>query len=401
LAWLCAFGVFLAPSPVFAGATSTTTYWYGGGLHPLVITRDGVTYRLIGKQVVEQVESEVTRSYAHADRLGSLRVVTDNEGKVVQSLSYDDYGVTGIAGESSAASFDSMASFYRFQGQEQETFPLAELGIDDPSLAAWLDQFQLYHFPWRDYAAGLLAFTETDPIPTEDSLYAALGASPVNVTDETGGMIEESKYDDDDDENEQARVQDLLKRFASSPEMRFTPKEHELLGKTYLKGRNVIIAEIERYNAQHIELTNLLRNTLYAADAAGDHEERETLMIDFYYFEKWHDDVSDRLEMAEEELEKFEQKNAILKQAWTWSVFVNAFSTNDEALDNDEVMTDLVQSIAISPSPAPSAEAPGVAAREDSPVHRSQAEEDDEKAEYEVKVQHDKKNHVPHGDTQE
>ena len=47
---------------------------------------------------------------------------------------------------------------------------------------------QLYHFPGRDDAAGLAAFAETDPIPTENSLYAALGANPVNYTDETGGM---------------------------------------------------------------------------------------------------------------------------------------------------------------------------------------------------------------------
>jgi RHS repeat-associated protein len=115
-------------------------------------------------------------------------MATDDQGQVVQSLSYDDYGLTRIAGESSAAAEDGMASFYRFQGQEQETFPLAKLGIDNEALAQWLDQIQLYHFPWRDYGAGLAVFTETDPIPRDDSLYAALGANPVNYADETGGM---------------------------------------------------------------------------------------------------------------------------------------------------------------------------------------------------------------------
>ena len=51
-----AIGAFLVSPPVFAGeqgGTSSTDYWYGGDLHPLVITRDGVIYRLIGKNVVD------------------------------------------------------------------------------------------------------------------------------------------------------------------------------------------------------------------------------------------------------------------------------------------------------------------------------------------------------------
>jgi hypothetical protein len=176
-------------------ASSSTSYWYGGSLHPLVIERDGVTYRLIGKQVVERAGSTSMRTYAHADHLGSTRMVTDDQGAVTASLSYaTDYGLTRIAGQSTAATDDSVASFYRFQGQEQDVFPLPKLGIEDNALAAWLDQLQLYHFPWRDYAAGLTAFTQTDPIPTQDSLYAAFAANPVNLTDETGGMWNELRY---------------------------------------------------------------------------------------------------------------------------------------------------------------------------------------------------------------
>jgi hypothetical protein len=170
--------------------SSITNYWYGGSLHPLVVERKGVNYLLIGKQVVEAVGSSQTRSYLIADRLGSVRVVTDADGKVALSLGYDgDYGATRIEGQSYPAVDDSMASFYRFQGQEQETFPLSKLGIEDDALATWLDQLQLYHFPWRDYASGLAVFTQTDPVPADDSLYAALGANPVNHTDETGGMM--------------------------------------------------------------------------------------------------------------------------------------------------------------------------------------------------------------------
>jgi RHS repeat-associated protein len=171
--------------------SSTTIYWYGGGLHPLVVTRDGINYRLIGKGVVEQVRDQQSRSFLHGDPRGSVHMVTNDQCAVTQSLGYDgDYGLTRIQGQSSATTDDSMTSFYRFQGQEQETFPLAKLGISDSALAQWLDQLQLYHFPWRDYAAGLAAFSQTDPVPRDDSLYAALGANPVNYTDETGGMFQ-------------------------------------------------------------------------------------------------------------------------------------------------------------------------------------------------------------------
>ncbi len=65
----------------------TTNYWYGGELHPLVVERDGVNYLLIGKEIVEMAgASGPARTYAHADHLGSTRVITDDQGKVVQSL---------------------------------------------------------------------------------------------------------------------------------------------------------------------------------------------------------------------------------------------------------------------------------------------------------------------------
>jgi hypothetical protein len=41
--------------------SSTTSYWYGGALHPMVVTRDGVNYRLIGKDVVEQINADARR----------------------------------------------------------------------------------------------------------------------------------------------------------------------------------------------------------------------------------------------------------------------------------------------------------------------------------------------------
>jgi hypothetical protein len=191
-------------------------------------------------------------------------------------------------------------------------------------------------------------------------------------------------------------VQDLLERFASNPEMRFTPKQHELLGKAYLERRNIIVMEIEWRNELLWEISKWKRNLRRAADAVEAQEVRDELEMEFHHLREWHLDVINKYKLAQQELEKFD--NASLANAWKWSVLSLVLSSNDSESD-DDVMTDLVQSIAISPSPAPAAVAP--AAREDSPVHPSQAEEDDEKAEYEVKVQHDQKNHGPDGDAQE
>jgi RHS repeat-associated protein len=200
--------------------SSTTSYWYGGALHPLVVTRDGVTYRLIGKDVVEEAAAQPTRSYLDADHLGSVRMVTDDQGNVTQSLGYDgDWGLTRIAGQTYASSDDAMANFYRFQGQEQEVFPLAKLGIDNDALGQWLDAIQLYHFPWRDYAAGLASFTQTDPIPTDDSLYSAFAANPVNFTDETGGMFERFEVDPE--------LQTLLDRIVANPDVELSRAQVE------------------------------------------------------------------------------------------------------------------------------------------------------------------------------
>jgi hypothetical protein len=221
--WLCAFAGIVLSTPLCAGerTSSTTSYWYGGELHPLVVTRDGVNYRLMGKQVMEMAGAgDSTRIYAHADRLGSVRVTTNDTGEVVQSLSYEEYGSTHIAGKGSAAADESMASFYRFEGQEQEVFPLAKLGIEDEALASWLDRIDLYHFPWRHYAAGLTTFIETDPVPTEDSLYAALGANPVNITDETGGMMNNVPFVPAH-ANVSPQMQMLLDRLLNEPSANF------------------------------------------------------------------------------------------------------------------------------------------------------------------------------------
>ncbi|HKQ95425.1 MAG TPA: hypothetical protein VJS40_07445, partial [Aestuariivirgaceae bacterium] len=171
--------------------TSTTDYWYGSGIDPLVIVRDGVSYRVIQGILIEQRQGDaepVAQYFVFNDHLGSVRMVTDADGEVVESIGYDgDWGLTRIAGQASPSSYDAMTAFWRFQGKEQETFPLSRLGIDDTSLAAWLDDIQLYHFHYREYGAGLGAFLSIDPAGQDSSPYMAFGDNPANAVDPDGG----------------------------------------------------------------------------------------------------------------------------------------------------------------------------------------------------------------------
>ena len=75
--------------------SSTTSYWYGKALVPLVVVRDGVTYRMIGGLVIEErVNGEAaTQYYPHRDYTSSVRVVTDGTGAIAASLGYNgDWG---------------------------------------------------------------------------------------------------------------------------------------------------------------------------------------------------------------------------------------------------------------------------------------------------------------------
>ena len=92
-----------------------------------------------------------------------------------------------MGGQASVTSYDSMSALWRFQGREQDTFPLSRLGIDDTALAAWLDDLQLYHFHYREYAAGFAAFLSIDPAGQDASPYMAFGDNPVNAVDPDGG----------------------------------------------------------------------------------------------------------------------------------------------------------------------------------------------------------------------
>jgi hypothetical protein len=96
------------------------------------------------------------------------------------------------------------------------------LKIDDSAMARWLDEIQLYHFPLRDYASGLAAFLQTDPVPAEDSLYAAFGANPANFGDDSGAMQQSNQ-------DPQGRLDLLLSELLQNPRGEFSVEDRQLL----------------------------------------------------------------------------------------------------------------------------------------------------------------------------
>lgn len=115
-------------------------------------------------------ESE-QRYYYHANHLGSVNVVTDDEARITARRDYRPYGETF---ESSGTQAGPRELLNTFQGQK----------LDDDT--------GLYYFKARHYDAELGQFLSADTVvadtsdPSTLNRYAFAGGNPVNFTDPTG-----------------------------------------------------------------------------------------------------------------------------------------------------------------------------------------------------------------------
>ena len=129
---------------------------------------------LVGMHVENSDETTSTR-YFHKDHLGSIAVITDEAGAVVERLSYDAWGKRRNADgtDDSAGSITSQTN-RGFTGHEE------------------LDSVGLVHMNGRVYDPPLARFGTADPM-TESPFstqgwnrYSYVGNSPVNFTDPSG-----------------------------------------------------------------------------------------------------------------------------------------------------------------------------------------------------------------------
>jgi RHS repeat-associated protein len=115
--------------------------------------------------LLKQIQDSGTRGtayYYHADRLGSVRALTNQAGAVVATYAYDAYGNT-------TASTGSIANPFRYAGEYQD----AETG--------------LYYLRARYYDPASQQFLTRDPlVAVTEQAYNYAGGSPLNATDPSG-----------------------------------------------------------------------------------------------------------------------------------------------------------------------------------------------------------------------
>jgi RHS repeat-associated protein len=154
-------GVGLRVSKAVGGTTTRFT-WDVLGL-PVVLS-DGNEY-VWGAGLIGQVTTGATATYAHADGLGSVRVLTDATGTVVGTKQYDAFG--------GARSTTGITLPFGYTGEQED----AESGLVylqarylDPSSGRFLTRDPLPGAAAAPYSQHAYAYTANSPIAWSDPL---------------------------------------------------------------------------------------------------------------------------------------------------------------------------------------------------------------------------------------
>jgi RHS repeat-associated protein len=169
--------------------TPTTETLYFGGIFEQVTTSAGVVEHRFFVHSPERAIAVVTRGgltpgtrFLHTDHLGSVDVVTKEDGSIDERRSYDAYGARRNPEWGKPSGAFTSRTTRGYTGHEED------------------DDLGLVNAKGRMYDSRLARFTTTDPVIADiwsgQSLnrYAYVDGNPLAFTDPTGFSPEETKY---------------------------------------------------------------------------------------------------------------------------------------------------------------------------------------------------------------
>ena len=177
--------------------TDTKTTWYLGNLE-VIEKADGTKElkRYIGDVAIvsltldsnEQLTDTDTH-YRHYDHLGSLDVITDEAGAIVEELSFDPWGERRNGVDWNNLTATELAGFFDSTISGKGAHGITTRGYTGHEM---LDEVGIIHMNGRIYDAKIARFVQADPI-IQDPLntqslnrYSYVWNNPLNATDPSG-----------------------------------------------------------------------------------------------------------------------------------------------------------------------------------------------------------------------
>ena len=229
------------------GSADTTLYI--GGLYEKVTMATTTTHKhylqvngqsvAVHQRVNDGSQTTAQTLYLHHDHLGSITLISDSNGHLVERLSYDTFGQRRNADWTVPGAPVSSSHTRGYTGHEH------------------LDEHQLIHMNGRVYDPVIARFTSADPLIPEPSdsqswnRYSYVRNNPLGYTDPSG-FCESTQQDDEDRESDCGGPQ--LQDIPTHPSERATVENGNVTitatRESQLRARLARLAGVERHDSR-------------------------------------------------------------------------------------------------------------------------------------------------------